>query len=324
MKMHVHILSDNDDSWIDELQGTLDDSIELTHSTESNIPPECSVLVAGVPSREQITACKNLHSLIIPWSGLPKATRELMLDFPEISVYNLHHNATAVAEHAIALMLAAARQLIPIDRSLRRHDWTARYEPASMPLLENKTALILGYGAIGQRIARACNGLGMDVSPVRRKIDGAANQDSAVVGIESLDEVLPLANVLFVCLPLTPETEGIIGEHQLSLLPDGAIVINIARGRVIDQTALYTALKSGRIRAGLDVWYLYPQDEPSRANQPVSVHPFHELDNVVMTPHLAGHCDDIETHRIRTLSQLLSDLANDRTENHRVDVKRGY
>lgn len=324
MKMHVHILSDFDDPWINDLQGKLDDSIELTHGKEAVIPSECSVLVAGVPSREQITACKNLQSLIIPWAGLPKGTRELMLAFPGISIYNLHHNAAAVAEHAVALMLATARQLIPIDRKLRRHDWTARYEPATMPLLENRMALILGYGAIGQRIGRTCKGMGMEVRAVRRNIEGAATRDSAVVGMESMNELLPHANVLFVCLPLTPETEGIVGEHQLSLLPDGAIVVNIARGRVIDEAALYTALKSGHISAGLDVWYLYPQDETARSHQPVSAYPFHELDNVVMTPHLAGHCDSIEAHRIEALSRLLNDLAEGRTPNHQVDVKLGY
>lgn len=148
-KQHVHILSDFDDQWIQQLESELDGNTELTHGEEIRIPDKCNILVAGLPTREQIAASDNLHSLIIPWSGLPKATRELMLTFPDIAVYNLHHNAAAVAEHAVALMLAVAKSIVPIDRGLRQNDWTPRYEPSLSPLLEGGTAVILGYGAIG-------------------------------------------------------------------------------------------------------------------------------------------------------------------------------
>ncbi|MDH3890508.1 MAG: hydroxyacid dehydrogenase [candidate division Zixibacteria bacterium] len=332
MKQHVHVLSDFDDLWIQQLASELDNNTTLSHGKEIPIPDDCHVLVAGLPTREQITSCHNLHSLIIPWSGLPKATRELMLDLPHIAIYNLHHNAAAVAEHAVALMLAASKSIVPIDRRLRQNDWTPRYEPSSSPLLEKKTALILGYGAIGRRIARACAGLGMEVHAVKRNFKGIDDPTTSLapLGIpqlhdsRSMNDYLPQAAALFVCLPLSPATEGLIGEHELSLLPDDSIVINIARGRVIDEAALYRALKSGRIRAGLDTWYLYPQDESSRSDQPPSEFAFHELENVVMTPHLAGHCSDIETHRIQALARLLNRLADGHPLPDRVDPERGY
>jgi phosphoglycerate dehydrogenase-like enzyme len=108
------------------------------------------VLVSGNPSREIVEASPNLKILVIPWAGLPSPTRELMLEFPKISVHNLHHNAAPTAEVTLALLFAAAKFIIPFDKSLRTHDWKLRYESNPSMLLQGKTALILGYGAIGQ------------------------------------------------------------------------------------------------------------------------------------------------------------------------------
>lgn len=172
----------------------------------------------------------------------------------------------------------------------------------------------------------------MKVHAIKRTLahedDQTAAGDNAVTpqlhAASDLNNLLSQANVLFVCVPLTPETEGLIGENELSLLPDGAVVINIARGRVIDEAALFRALQSGRLRAGLDTWYRYPQDEASRSNQPPSEFGFHELDNVVMTPHLAGHCSDIERSRTHALARLLNRLASGQPLPDRVDPQRGY
>jgi phosphoglycerate dehydrogenase-like enzyme len=136
---------------------------------------------------------------------------------------------------------------------------------------------------------------------------------------------MPRANVLFVCLPMTPQTEGLIGEKELNLLPDHSVVVNIARGAIIDEKALYDALTGPRpLRAGLDVWYAYPQDKDSRTSTPPSAYPFHELDNVVMTPHLGGHSDQTETLRITALAELLTCAAEGKPLPNRIDPDRGY
>ncbi len=335
MALAVHLLQSFDQEWIEKLKAKLDHDVELTCGLELPSPAEYSILIAGVPTREAVTASPNLKTLIIPWSGLPVATRDLMLEFPDIVIHNIHHNAAPAAETAIMLMMAAAKKVIPIDRSLRTHDWRPRYDyddsaSGGPLLLEGKTALILGYGAIGRKIAKICQGMEMKVVAIKNNIPSYSDSSIELYAPKALGSLLPRANVLFVCLPMTPDTKGLIGAEELELLPDEAIIVNIARGAIIDEEALYQVLSSDQQksgfchRAGLDVWYHYPPDEISRTNTPPSEFPFHQLDNVVMTPHLGGHSDATESLRIAALADLLNKVAHGETLPNPVDPLRGY
>jgi phosphoglycerate dehydrogenase-like enzyme len=326
MKLRVHFLQERNEELLESLDRDLSPDITVTCGKELPDPPEYDVLVCGVPDEESITASPNLRHLIIPWSGLPRKTRELMLEHPEISVHNIHHNAVPVAEMAITLMLAAAKELMPIDSSFRRHDWGKRYDFRAMHLIAGRRALILGYGAIGREIAARCRAFGMEVKAVRREVGSGGEEEDgvAVYPSSSLAEVLPEADVFFLSLPLTDETKGIIGKEELALLPGGAILVNVSRGRIVDEKALYESLKISRIRAGLDVWYSYPESQESRACTPPSEYPFNELPNVVMTPHLAGHSDGTEALRARELARVLNRAAEEGAPPGRVDVKLGY
>jgi len=335
MTLAVHMPTSFDDDWIIEFKSLLDDTIALSHGDQLPEPSEYEILIAGVPEREYITASPNLKVLIIPWSGLPVATRELMLEYSHIGVYNIHHNAAAAAETAVTLMMAAAKRTLAFDKALRKGDWRPRYDfDASVPdgplLLAGKTALILGYGAIGSKIASICRGMGMKTMVVKADIPQFSDGDIEIYTVKALKNLLPRTNVLFICLPMTPETKGLIGRKELALLPDQSIVVNIARGPVIDERALYEALsetdKQGRhrLRAGLDVWYKYPGKEEDRNNTAPSEFPFQELDNVVMTPHLGGHSDRTEAIRREQLAELLNAIAREGKLPRPVDIERGY
>jgi phosphoglycerate dehydrogenase-like enzyme len=204
----------------------------------------------------------------------------------------LHHNALPVAEMALTLLLSAAKRVVPLDQALRRGDWRPRYERWDTGLLlQGKTVLILGYGAIGQHVGRFCQALGMRVLATRRQPDSDHDGVAEIYPTSALHELLPQSQAVIVCLPKTPETTGYLGAAELALLPDGAVVVNIGRGEVIDEGALYEALQNGRISAGLDVWYNYPDSEAARAQTPPANYPLHELDNVVFSPHRAGSTD---------------------------------
>jgi phosphoglycerate dehydrogenase-like enzyme len=282
------------------------------------------VLISGRPTPEQLTISPNLQSIIIPIAGLPGPTRELMQNHPQISVHNLHHNTPPTAEMGLALMFAAATSILPADREFRKHDWVARYVPYPLQLLYRKTAMILGYGSIGQYMAPVLRGMEMRVIGVRRREADEAND---IYTIDKLHDLLPLTDILMVALPQTPDTEGIIGAEELAMLPKGAIVVNVGRGPVIDQHALYDALKSGHLHgAGIEVWYNYPTDEASRSHPPPADVPFHELDNVVMSPHRAGgegH-DEIERLRMETIAEYLNAAARGETMPHQVNLGAGY
>ncbi|MBN1666720.1 MAG: hypothetical protein JW862_06515, partial [Anaerolineales bacterium] len=167
-KLSVHLLSPPVPQDLNILLQELDPGITITSGQELPQPADYHILVAGRPDRRFLEASPNLHSLLIPFAGLPDSTRQLLQEFPQIAVHNLHYNATATAEMALALLFAAAKHLLPMDRALRSGDWRPRYDPLPSMLLQGKTALILGYGSIGRRVGQALQALGVQVLGVRR------------------------------------------------------------------------------------------------------------------------------------------------------------
>jgi phosphoglycerate dehydrogenase-like enzyme len=294
--------------FIDALRDDLPDGVQIVEG-------DAEVLVKGVPEEDDLDARPSLRAVIIPYAGVPARTRERIAARPGLTLHNLHHNAAATAEMALALLLAAAKNVVPYDRALRQGDWRPRYEESAEIQLSGSRALVLGYGAVGERIAQACRGLGMDVQAVRRVPRG----DEAHP-LSALDELLPEADALLVALPWTAATEGLLDAERLERLPDDCCVVNVGRGPIIDEDALYSELKSGRLRAGLDVWYQYPASADEQAATQPSRHDFGALDNVVLSPHRAGHCNRIEQARARALADLLraEPFAN------RVDLEQGY
>lgn len=333
---HIHWLTPYNPSQYHSLRDLLHPSLHLSMGDE--LPPLATpieVLISGVPQCEQLAALPQLHTLIIPWAGLPASTRTLLADFPHLRVHNLHHNATAVAEMTLSLLLAAANKLIPCDRALRQHDWTPRYreEENRAVGLAGKTALILGYGAIGQLVAERCRAFGMRVLATRRTLASPTADPWAEIHPQTaLPELLPHSHALIVCLPLTPETRGLIGTAELQALAQPSLVVNIGRGAVIQEQALYEALASGRLHgAGLDVWYNYPKVGEYVAERheaipatPPSHYPFHELDNVVLSPHRASNSDTAEHGRLTHLADLLNHLPTGHPLPNAVDWQRGY
>jgi phosphoglycerate dehydrogenase-like enzyme len=328
MSLSVHLVHPpRDEGARNELHERLDPGVQVTTGPELPSPAEYRVLVAGRPERAQILASRHLSAVIIPWAGVPESTRDLMREFPDITVHNLHHNALPVAEHAVALLLAAAKCVVPMDRALRAGDWRPRYRPNPTILLTGRTALVVGYGEIGRHVARLCRGLGMEVAAVRRHVAHAGEQVDGVALYppESVHDLLPHATAVIVCLPHTQDTTGLLGAAELQRLPADAIVVNVGRGPIVDQEALYHALRERRIHAaGIDVWYNYPRDEESRAGTPPSDYPFHTLENVVMSPHRAGGSTETDTLRMIHLARLLNAAARGEEMPNRVDLEAGY
>ncbi len=302
------------------LRPLLDDRVVLTDALDASV----RVLVDGEPSEETLARLTDLEFLVIPYSGLSGRTRKRLLERPELAVYNLHHNARTVAEVTVALLLAAAKRVVLADRELRRGEWRLRYEDEASTELVGKTALIIGYGAIGRRTAKILHAFDMRVVGIRRgepTFDGAVEVRSASRLADSLGE----ADVVVVAVPKTPETTGLLGKKELDRLRSGAIVVNVARGPVIDEKAFFEALRDRRLgAAAIDVWYRYPRDEAQRSSTLPSELPFHELDNVVLSPHRGGTAAETEQLRSEHLARLLNQLAKGEQPSTRVDVQAGY
>ncbi|GAB4316527.1 MAG: hypothetical protein Kow0074_04500 [Candidatus Zixiibacteriota bacterium] len=322
--IRVHCVHTFRDPFRAEFDPLIDRSVILTWGPQFPYPAEFEILVSGRPTAGDLTASVRLRALIIPWAGIPVQTQAVLRDFPELHVHNLHHNAAPTAEMALTLLMAAAKDIIPIDQSIRRHDWSLRYHDTRALSLEGRTAVIIGFGAIGGRVAAYCDALGMTVEIVRRHASDTRTSRYCEHPVSDLPSLLPYANALIVTVPMTDDTRGLIGAHELALLPDNAVVVNVARGAIIDEDALYQQLSAGRLRAGLDVWYNYPDTEESRRSTPPSRFPFHELPNVVMTPHLAGHSGETERLRALALAELLNAAARGEELPNRVNVALGY
>lgn len=323
--LNVHLAPGFDRLFIDQLNAGLAENVNLTEGSSLPDPLDFSILIAGRPSRAELDASPYLTTLIVPWAGLSTKTREIMLEYPHIAVHNIHHNALPTSEMAIALLMNAAKNLVTLDRTMRRHDWTLRYgSSATNTLLEGKNVVVLGYGAIGTRVAAMCRGLGMNISVVRKSISEPEEGEFQFYPVTSLIEVLQSADALIVAIPLTPDTRDLVGIKELAALRDNAIVVNISRGPIVGERALYEELASGRLRAGLDVWYYYPAGADARTATPPSNFPFEKLDNVVMSPHVGGNSDQTEQLRIAKLQTMINLAAEDKPLPNRLDVERGY
>ncbi len=200
---------------------------------------------------------------------------------PEVVVCsNAGAYSTSVAEHAMALLLAAAKQIPVRTQDIRR----GVFDQAVMnKALAGSTVIILGLGGIGTEIARRSKAFDMRIVGVTRHPKPSAPVDEGAA-LADLPRLLPQADFVVVSLPLSRETTGLIDRRFLESMKDDAVLVNVARGRIIVEDALFEHLRAHpNFVAALDVWWTYPKGKEGRPFH----RPFHELPNVVMTPHIS-------------------------------------
>jgi phosphoglycerate dehydrogenase-like enzyme len=248
------------------------------------------VLIYGNLSPEDAEIAKNLKLLIIPFTG----TAHLDLDFFKkrgIMVANSPGNGPTVAEKALALAMAACGRIVEFHNDMAKGNWHRTGNPHK-PFdywfsMIGKRVSILGTGDIGQGIARLLQGFDCRIMGYRRETDIPEYFDSIT---NSIEQALEFAEVLFIALPLNPDTDNLINQSNIDKL-QGKILINVSRGSIVNEEILYNALAAGEMRAaGIDVWYDYPSKKGPRTTG--SSYPFHTLPNVVMSPHAASHAPE--------------------------------
>jgi phosphoglycerate dehydrogenase-like enzyme len=179
-----------------------------------------------------------------------------------------------MAEYVFAYLLYFIRDLSKYFKDQRRKIW----KQARPGRLRGKTMGLLGLGSVGKTIARCGKQFGMDILGVKR-VPGPVEHVDQVMGPEDLAKLMPWVDALVVALPLTPETFHLVGEKELGLMKEGAVLFNIGRGKTIDEKALLSVLKAKRIRVVLDVF----EDEPLSKESELW-----GLENVILTPHVSG------------------------------------
>jgi phosphoglycerate dehydrogenase-like enzyme len=297
---------------VDRVRARLRIPCEVIQGDEPDIVgrlADVDVLVGMGFTREMAAAAPRLRLVQVPGAGLDRIDRGAL--GPRTALANAHGHDVGIAEYVIGAMLALARDFRRIDADLRRGQWDSVWSGAPVPLwpeLAGKTLGILGYGRIGQAAARRARAFDMDVLAIRRDVSGPDPNGLAFVrGPEALDEVLGRSDYVAVTVALTPETRGLLDARRLGLLKRTAVLINVARGEVVDEDALYEALERGGIAAAaLDVWYRYPS---GTAPTPPGRRPFHTLPNVLMTPHVSGWTEGMMESRATVIAENIHRVA---------------
>jgi len=204
-----------------------------------------------------------------------------------VTICNVFGHDPAIAEYVIMTMLVMTHRLFEAVTAFRAGSWIASPQFGGGPPhgeVMGRTIGIIGYGRIGREVAERAAGLKCRVLAANRSPVADPAPAETVFPLAELDRMLPLCDTVLISCGLAPETKGLIDARRLALMKPGALLINVARAAIVDEDALYAALKDGRLGgAALDVWWQYPApDEPNRRP---SRRPFHELPNVLITPH---------------------------------------
>ncbi len=270
----------DDDRDLQRVAAALDDAdIVITDAWTGDMPPAPRLKLVQLP----VAGTDRIELATLP---------------PGVTVCNAFGHEAAMAEYAVMAMLVWSHRYFEIASGFRAGSWrdSGVMNGKLHRELCGQTVGIVGLGHTGLETAARAVALGCKVIAANRTLRGSVGGISQVYPLAELDQMLPLCDVLVICVGLAPATRGLIDARRLRLMKRGAFLINVGRGPVIDEDALFAALRDGTLGgAALDTWYRYPTPEepdirPSRL-------PFHELPNVVMTPHCSAWTEEMAARR---------------------------
>lgn len=273
---------------------------EYNDEVLASLAPDSEVLFGPYLSDALLSKAKNAKLIQIPWTGVDNLNFDLINKY-NIPVANSHSNAEIVAEHAVALMFDSVKKISFHDRLMRNGDWNRPgqennvIDTFSHKVTKSNIALI-GFGSIGKKVYKLLNGFDCNFNVFNRSGKGEELQNVKYYNINQLNAEIANSNIIFVCIALTEETKNMLSDDFFAHLNKNTIIVNVSRGEVFNENALYNALKSNHnLFAAIDTWYKYPTKDfptvfPSLNNN------FQELDNITMSPHRAGMLIDALPH----------------------------
>ncbi|MHA1987864.1 MAG: NAD(P)-dependent oxidoreductase [Promethearchaeota archaeon] len=266
-------------------------STKTTEKSRVDLVSNADILVGWRPSVKLFSEAPKMKLFINPGAGIQPLIDRFRKENEKrkVLLINGHGNSYFVAQHAVALLLTLMNKTIPHHGWMQKGKWrTGDNDAISIPLRFRKVGF-LGYGAINQKIHRFLSGFDVDFSILRKhwkKQISPLQTKAEKYEFSQLHEFLKNIDILFVAIPLTSLTKGLIKKTELELLGENGLIVNVARGDIIDEESLYKALQRNDITgAAIDVWYDYtPKSDEQGRNYPFHF-PFHKLDNIILSPH---------------------------------------
>jgi lactate dehydrogenase-like 2-hydroxyacid dehydrogenase len=319
---------------LDYIYSRLNSEVELImpesfdEETILNYAPHADVFFGAYFTESILTAAKNLKLIQIPWTGVNTLDFDLLDKF-DVTVCNSHSNSYVVAEHAISLMMDAAKKISYHDRLMREGNWNRPglnendINAFSKTLFNSKIGIV-GFGAIGKDIYNMMEGFKCRFKAFNRTSKPIIDAEN--ISFHAISEVyaeLSDLDFVIISIPLTDNTQGLIDQKFLESMNKKSVLVNISRGEVVNEEDLFKALDNKTIAsATIDTWFNYPNK-----NNPIAFpslkYSFHELSNIVLSPHRAGFVDGGFPHLDDAIENL-NRLVSNRELINVVSLKKGY
>lgn len=310
-------------AWVrDRLAGDFPQTTVTQLASYDRLPEEigdAEVFIGSSLRAEQLAAAKKLRWLHSPATGIHQLMYPEMIASDVVVTNAREIHGPVVAEHAIALVLALAKRLPQAMRYQAKKHWAQQtlWDERPRPReVAGATVAVVGMGSIGREFTARAKALGMRVLAVRENpTKGPAGADAVYSGAQ-LNEVLPQADYVLLCAPITPDTTGMMNRERLALMKPDAFLLNVSRGPLIDEPALLDTLRRRAIAgAALDVLI----EEPLLPESP-----FWELENLFITPHTAAVTERLWERHYQQISENLKRFLAGKPLLHEVNKKGGY
>ncbi|MGI9450567.1 MAG: 2-hydroxyacid dehydrogenase [Geminicoccaceae bacterium] len=289
---------------VDEITGNESDDERVRKFAEAEV-------LVTVNFDSKLPPTPKLRLIHLPASGMD------LIDFSSIPsgcrVCNAFEHDIGISEYVMSAMLHFTVDLERRSARFKAGDWTDTPQlfGAFRPELAGKTLGCVGYGTIGRAVAKRAKAFGMQIMAVTRLPRPFDPEPDWLAGFGLTEALAEASDFILVACPLNAETRGLLGKRYIKAMKPSAVLINVARGPVVDEDVLYEALRSNKIGgAALDTWYHYPTAE--NQNVKPSKHPFETLDNVIMTPHCSGWTEGLIARRFAVIIDNIDRLADGR------------
>ena len=256
-------------------------------------------------SRKIIENSKNLQVISRHGVGYDSIDVDALNDCGIPLAIAAHSNMISVAEHAMFMLLALSKNVFYYDQFARKADWTTRWDIRAWDVAEKKL-LVIGFGRIGSRLVKRALAFDMKVFVYDPYVDELEIKKSGANHVNNYLDILHEMDAVSLHCPKNEETTNMFSENEFKIMKESAFLINCARGGIINEVALLDALKSNKIRAaGLDVY----DDEPSKSSNPLF-----SLDNILLSPHIAGVTQEATIRMSKQAVQNVLDVFDDKVD----------